>query len=536
MKRAAPILLFFCSLIAGGCGGGGAPSRQPSTGPSGIRDELHLAQTTEPTTLDPAQVQDGPTIELLMSVYDGLVQWTPENRLAPALAESWKVSDGGTTYTFKIRPNVQFHDGKKLSAEDFVYSIRRSLQPETASPVAMVYLNDLVGAAAFNSGKSSELPGAAAPDPDTLVLKIDRPKAYFLSKLTYPTAYAVHREAIEKTGGMVNAESMIGAGPFRLEAYRRGSELVLQANASYWEGAPKLRRITRHIVLDADTRHSMFEAGELDIADISMAAYRADKENPALAPLIKQFKRPSIYYMALNQNAYAPFRDRRVRQAFAHAVNKEQIIAAVHEGVPPVAQGIIPHGVPGFDAEFKGLPFDPERARQLLAEAGYAGASSLPPLKLYFRASVEDIRGTAVAAAADLKKHLGVEITLEETEWATFLKKRNSAEMGLYFLRWAADYLDPQNFLSLMLHSRAPENSLGYRNAEFDRLCDQADLLQDLPERIKLYRQAQKIAVEDVPWIPLYYQVDAELWNPKLRGVEDSAMGHLPHKRTHFVD
>lgn len=533
MRRCLPLILLFHFLaLLAGCAGRGSSTPEHD----GPRTILNLAQTTEPTTLDPAQVQDGPTIELHMSIFEGLVQWTPESTLAPALAEKWEISPDGTTYTFSLRPGVKFHNGRELTAEDLVYSIRRTLAPATASPVAMVYLNDLVGADAYHSGRSTELPGVTAPDSLTLRLQIDAPKAYFLSKLTYPTAYAVCREEIEKTGGRMSEASMVGTGPFRITAYRRGSELTLEANAEYWDGAPKLSTIRRHIVLDADTRHSMFEAGELDIADIGMAAYRADKDNAELAGKIKQFPRPSVYYIALNQKAYAPFRDVRVRQAFAHAVNKQEIVQTVHEGVPPVAGGIIPHRVPGHREDFQGLPYDPERARALLAEAGFPGGRGLPPISLYFRASVEDIRGTAVATAADLKRNLGVDARLEETEWATFLKKRNSGEMPIYFLRWAADYLDPQNFLSLMLHSKAPENTLGYNNPRFDALCDQADVLGDEKRRMELYHQAEEIVVNDAPWIPIYYQVDVELWNPRLRGVEDSAMGHLPHKRTHFAD
>lgn len=524
-----------------GCGGG-PESPGSSAGPAGSGSAaaagavLRVAQTAEPTTLDPAQVQDGPTIELLMQVFDGLVQWTPQNTLAPALAEKWEIRDGGRTYVFHLRKGVRFHNGREVTAKDLLYSITRSLDPRVASPVALVYLSDIVGAQAFRDGKNPAVQGLAAPDDHTLQIRIDAPKAYFLAKLTYPTAYAVCQEEVEKGGGTISDRNMVGTGPFKLAEYRRGDRLVLDANPDYFEGAPKLARIERRILLDNGTRRDKFEAGELDITDISMAMYKADRENPKLQPLMKTFKRPSVYYMALNQGAFPPFKDARVRQAFAHAVNKEQIVSTVHEGVPPVAHGAVPHGVPGFDPEFRGLPYDPAKAKQLLAEAGYPDGQGFPELTLHFRASMEDIRSTAVAIAGDLKANLGLQVKLEETEWATFLKKRNSGEMPFYFLRWAADYLDPQNFLSTMLHSKAPENTLGYHNPEFDRLCDTADVMQDPRKRIATYRQAQGIVIRDAPWVPIYYQTDVELWNPRLRGVEDSLMGHLPHKRTFFAE
>ena len=521
-------------IVMSGCGDRPRRNGSGGTGPAGGGQILRLAQTAEPTTLDPAQVQDGPTIELLMHVYDGLVQWTPDNRLAPALAEKWEISKDGATYTFHLRKDAKFHNGRPLTAQDFVYSITRALDPKTTSPVAMVYLNDLIGAAEFNAGTSAALPGVSAPDEHTLRLTIDRPKAYFLAKLTYPTAYAVCREEIEKTGGRVTDGSMVGTGPFRLAEYTKGDRLVLDANKDYFDGPPRLARIERRILLQNETRRDKFEAGELDITDLSMAAYRADRNDPKLQPLIHQFERPSVYYMALNQKAFAPFKDVRVRQAFAHAIDKAELIRTVHEGVPRRAEGIVPFGVPGHDPEFKGLPFDPARARKLLAEAGYPGGSGFPAVKLSFRASVDDIRNTAVKIAADLKDNLGITVQLDETEWAAFLARRNRGDMPFYFLRWAADYLDPQNFLSTMLHTNAPENTLGYSNPEFDRLCDVADGMLDEKSRMATYHKAEKIAVTDAPWVPIYFQKDVELWNPRLKGVEDSLMGHLPHERTHF--
>lgn len=515
-----------------GCGGGGGGRSEAANGP-----ELRLAQVAEPTTLDPGRVQDGSTIELLMQVYDGLIQWTPESKLEGALAEKWDVSKDGTVYTFHLRPGVKFHNGRTVTAEDFVYSLTRSLFPEEKEEqqvVGMSYLNDIVGVREYREGKASTVEGLKALDEKTLQITIDEPKAYFLAKLSYPTAYVVCKEAIEAEGGEINKRSMIGTGPFKLVEYTRGDRVVLEANPAYHEGAPKIARMQRRILADQGTRHDKFEAGELDIADISMAAYKGDKQNPKLASLIKTFPRPSIYYMSLNQNVFPPFKDKRVRQAFALAVNREEIVRTVHQGVPQPANGIVPPGVPAHNPNLKGLGHDPARARQLLAEAGYPNGQGFPPLKLSFRASVEDIRNTAVALAEDLKKNLGITVELDETEWTTFLARRARGEMPFCFLRWAADYLDPQNFLSTMLHTGAPQNTIGYSNPEFDKLCDQADRMQNPEQRWATYQKAEALAVDDAAWIPFYFQKDVELWNPKLRGVEESAMGHLPHKRTYF--
>ncbi len=521
-----------------GSGGGSGPAGSGGTSSQADAGTLRLPQFAEPTTLDPAQVEDGPTIELLMQVYEGLLQWNEKNELVPCLAEKWDVSNGGKTYTFHLRKGAKFHNGREVTAADFAFSIQRSLDPKLApkpSTVSMTYLNDLVGATEFHDGKATSIKGVEVVDDHTLRLTIDAPKSFFLAKLTYPTAYAACKEEIEKTGGAVTDASMIGTGAFKLTEYRKGDRIILSGNADYWGGAPKLARMERRIVLDNQTRHDKFEAGELDLSDVSMQTYRADKDNAKFQPLLKTFERPAVYYLALNQNAFPPFKDRRVRQAFAHAIDKSKIIASVHQGLPRQAEGIIPFGVPGYDPNFKGLPFDPARAKQLLTEAGFPEGKGFPPFKLSFRASVDDIKNTAVAIAGQLQENLGIQVELDETEWATFLTRRARGEMPCYFLRWMADYLDPQNFVSTMLHSKAQQNSLGYSNPEYDRLSEQADVMQDAKKRMETYRKAEAIAVADAPWVPIYFQKDVELWSPRLKGVEDMLLGHLPHKRTELT-
>jgi oligopeptide transport system substrate-binding protein len=528
--RPALFLALGASLLAAGCHSG-SPSagRSPaaSSGPT-----LHLAQSAEPTTFDPALVEDGPTIEVLMHVFDGLVEWTPKNRLAPALAERWETSADGRTFTFHLRPGVKFQNGRPLKASDFVWSMNRALLPETRSPVAMTYLNDILGAADVAAGRARQAKGLSAPDDRTLKITIDAPKAYFLAKLTYPTAYALCREVIEAKGGHIDETNLIGAGPFRLTEYRRGQRIVLERNPDYFEGPPKLARIERAIVLDAGTRHSMFENGQLDIVDVSMADLEQDRKDPDLSSKLHYFNRPAVYYAAFNQRWFKPFKDRRVRQALCQAVDKERICKSVLLGVNQPARGILPPGVPGYDPQFAGLPYDVTKAKSLLAAAGFPNGQGFPALTLTFRERSPDIKRVCEAMAEMLRTNLGLNVTLRELEWGKFLTERNRGTMPFYFLRWSADYLDPQNFTSVMLHTGAPENSIGYSDPRFDHLCDQADVERDSKKRLDMYRKAQAIAIEDAPWSPTYFQRDVELWNPRVHGVEDSLMGHLPHKRT----
>jgi len=514
-------ILPLAALLCGGC------AREKRDG-----QVLRIPLLVEPTTMDPARVEDGPTIEVLMHIYEGLVQWDESNKIVPAIAKSWTVSKDGRTYTFYLREDVRFHTGRRVTAQDFVFSINRALSPSTASTVAGTYLNDIEGAAEVLAGKARRARGVRALDDRTLEIRVTRPRAYFLAKLTYPTAYVVDRECV--ASGPRWTEKPVGTGPFKLARWDHNSLVVLEANPAYYRGRPKLDRIERPIVLRPTTRHAKYENGELDVTDVTMGDYDRDRRDPTLRAQMRVFDRPAVFYFALNQRAYAPFRDRRVRQAFAYALDKAALVRLALKGLNLPAHGILPPGIPGHDPNLVGLRYDPAKARALLAEAGYPNGKGLPELTLTFREQMADLRRLAEAAAEMYRRNLGVEVKLREMEWGVFLQERNRGTLPFYLLRWMADYLDPQNFLSLMLHTGAPENVIGYSNPEFDRLCDQADALMDQQKRLRLYHRAEEIAVQDAPWIPLFYQRDVELWKPYVKGARNCLMGHLPHITTYI--
>jgi ABC-type transport system substrate-binding protein len=517
-------------LSLAACGPKGPKPEYTVTG----KNVFRYALQSRPTSLDPATVEDGDTIDLLMQVFEGLVQWSEKNEIVPNIAEQWDVSPDGTVYTFHLKSNVVFHKpyARKLTAEDFVYSIVRALTPATKSATAMNYLNDIVGARDVADGKETTVKGLRAVNATTLEITIDRRKPYFLGKLTYPTAYAVCREAIEKNGGRFDEKSMIGTGPFALASYKPGYSVLLAANAAYHGGKPVLDGLERPILPDSNSRQTRFESGGSDLTDIQRADLSRLQADPTLGGQIREFARANIWYLALNQQAFAPFKDRRVRRAFAHAIDKDSIIKLALKGTATKANGIVPPGVPGHDPGLAGLPYDPAAARKLLAEAGYAGGKGFPKLTISFRQGYRYIEDAVIGIRGDLKRNLGIECDIQQIEWAQFLKQRTDGTLPCYHLRWSADYLDPQNFLSLMLRTGSPENTIGYSNPEFDRLCDQADVEPDPARRLKLYAQAQRIAVEDAPWVPIHHLRDVELHKPHLKGLRDSLMGHLPHITT----
>ncbi|MBC8143196.1 MAG: peptide ABC transporter substrate-binding protein [Armatimonadetes bacterium] len=526
-----PLVGFAATLSGCPANKSGSASATGSSKPGVFRYPL----TANPTTFDPALVSDGATIDVIQQTYQGLVGWNEKSEVTPVIAKELpKISDDGTVYTFTLRDDVKFTNGRVVTAEDFQYAMTRALEPKLNSPVAQTYLNDIVGADDLAAGKAEDLPGIKVVSPTVLEITLVAPRAYFLGKLTYPTAYAVAREEVEKgektEGGafLITDKNSVGTGPFILDTYTPQSMVSLKANPDYFEGAPKVTGIERKIILDAKTARNLYESGELDIVTLEKGDYAQDKDNPDVKPEIKSFDRSATFYLGLNQTQYPPFKDKRVRQAVAYAVNKDALVDSVLQGVNQKAGGVLPKGMPGYDETIKGMAFDPEKAKALLAEAGFPGGKGLPPLTLTFREKQPDLSKTAEVVKEQLAA-VGIPVNLNEMEWGAFLKKTDNREIAFFHMRWGADYLDPQNFLSVLLTSTAPENRTGYNNAEYDKLCAEADGSTDPEKRLALYNKAEKIVVEDAPWVPVYYQKDLELVKPYVSGLRDCLMGHLPH-------
>ncbi len=515
------------AILLAGCHGKGG-------GDGSKGNILRYAINSPPTTTDPARVQDGDTIDMLQQVFEGLVKWNDKNEVVPNLAEKWEINPDGKTYTFHLKDNVSFHEPfkRKLVASDFVYSLTRACRKETNSPTAMSYLNDIVGAGDLYKGKGTDLPGVKALDDKTLQITLDARRPYFLAKLTYPTGYVVCKEAVEKAGQNWNEQAIVGTGPFKLRSYQGEYKIVLAANPDYHGGRPILDGIERPVNKDSNSRQTAYETGGLDFVDVERPELQRIQSDPVLSKELKQFDRANIYYLALNQQAFEPFKNKKVRQAFACAIDKEQLIKLALKGTAKKANGILPPGIPGYDPNLAGLPFDPKRAQQLLAEAGFPGGKGFPKLVISFRQGYQFLSDAVLAIRDDLKRNLGIDVDSRQVEWSQFLSERRNGTMPCYHLRWAADYVDPQDFLSLMLRTGAEENKIGYSNPAFDKLCDQADVEADAARRADLYRQAEKIAVDDSPWVCLYHLPDIELHKPYVRGIRDSLMGHLPQVST----
>lgn len=519
--------LLALSIIGCSGGSGGGFSNRKVEGKAGV---FRYPLPTTPTSLDPAQVQDGDTIDVVQQVFEGLVKWGEDNSVLPNLAEKWDLSEDKTTYTFHIKKGVKFSNGRELKAEDFKWCFERVCNPKYTSATAASYLSDIVGVNDRLRDKAAEISGIKVKDDYTLEMKIDKPRPYFLGKLTYACAFVYAKEALpDPLKDMSNAEQMVGTGAFKFEKIVPEQIVTLVANKDYHGGAPKLERIERPIIKDAQSRLNKYKTGEIDMIALERQDLSAIIKDPVLSKDLKYFDRPSMYYLGMNCETVPALKDRRVRQAIAMALDRDKIVKDILGGINRRADSIIPPGVKFFREKTNMLPFDVAKAKAQLAEAGFPEGKGFPELEFCYRDGRPDVEIVAQALQQQLKQNLGINLKPRKVEWGAYLKEHNSKKMPIFHMRWAADYLDPENFLSILLASYGNENKINYKNDAYDALCREADTSFDDAKRAELYAKAEDMVLQDAPFVPIYFQKDAELLSSKVQGMRESAFGHLPH-------
>ena len=508
-------------LSSGGSGGSddnGTPAAETSPLPERVAGELRLAGP-DPLTLDPACASDTGSAEYIVEIFSGLVAFDRDLTLIPDIAEKWDVSDDGTVYTFHIRRGVKFHDGsRQVTADDFKFSMQRSLDPDTLSTVGSVYLDDIVGAKEFAEGKIDNVSGIEVVDVYTLRITIDAAKSYFVAKLTYPTAYVVDQREVGDSSCFSNTEwtrNPNGTGPFKLAEWQIAQRIVLTPNPTYHlEPKPSLAKVT--YVLAGGSPLVMYENDEIDITGVGINDIERIRD--ASDPLNKEFtEAPSLdtYYIGFNTEE-PPFDDPKVRRAFAMAIDKQVLSEVVLKDLVVPAKGVLPPGMPGFDDNLAGIPFDADGAKALLEDAG--GAGGLGKVTLLSSGRGASVGPIIEAIQAMWEQNLGVTVEVDQEEFGLFLRDLDEGNFQMFDLGWIADYVDPQNFLDIKFHSGSANNETKYSNPEVDGLLEEARTEQDQAKRLDLYRQAEEKIVEDAPWIPLYHGKSNALIKPYVEG------------------
>jgi oligopeptide transport system substrate-binding protein len=512
------------------------PHRPSATFGGTFRQELG----DNPITLDPTLVTDIYGGAVVRQLFDGLVQFDADANPIPALARFWEVSRDGRTWTFTLRRGVRFHHGREVTAHDVVYSFTRLLglnRPVTATEV----FQHIQGATAFMQGKTTSVQGLTAVDRYTLQIVLEEPFASFVAALALHNAAVVPQDEVERLGEQFS-HAPVGTGPFTFVRWEPNQEIVLAAHEQYYEGRPFLDALVFKIVVGSklEERFTEFLQGNLEQAIIPRGKMDEVYADPRYRPYQRvRIPTLSLHYFGFNTQV-KPFHDRRVRQAFNYAVNKEVIVREIaqsgrlpYPNINLTATGALPPGMLGSDPALQGYPYNPAMAKRLLADAGYPDGRGFPVVQLWAAHKAESTQAELTAYQRDLAA-VGVQVDVHYApDWPTYTALLTQGKLPMFRLARFADVPDPDNFLAPMLHSTGSSNYTCYRNPLVDQLLEQARKAFDEARRIALYREVERLVLDDAPWIAQHYGASEYLYQPYVQGVEVSLLGNraIPLKK-----
>ncbi|NIQ03422.1 MAG: peptide ABC transporter substrate-binding protein [Nitrospinaceae bacterium] len=515
------VLLPACLALLAGCPG--------EPGSAAGTQTLRLALHAEPPTLDWSLATDGVSFDVLTNIMEGLTQYNDQLEPVPAVAQRWEFSEGGRVITYYLREDVFWTDGEPVTAHDFEYSWKRLLNPATAAEYAY-FLFDIENAFEYNSGKIKDAGnvGVRALSPTVLQVRLKRPVVYFPSITTFMVTFPQRRDVIERFGDhWTDPENIVTNGPFILKEWRHEYKLVLKTNPGYYDTPPGVDRVVMYVARDRNTELTLYETGELDIAELPPVAiphFKNSKEYQNL-PLLRG------YYYGFNITK-PPFDDPRVRRALSHAIDRSRI-PLILKGGELATSSWIPKGMFGYNAHI-GPQFDVERARALLAGAGYPDGRGFPEFSLVYNTDPTH-RLIAQFVQSQWKQHLGLRVSLEDQEWKVFLKMLNVDPPPVFRLGWGADFPDPDNFMNLFT-STSGNNRLGWKNPRYDRLIAEGAAERDARKRRAIYDEAQTLLTDtDAVIISLFVTAQNVLVKPYVRGLELNAMEWMYLKRVHLA-
>ncbi len=470
---------------------------------------INLAFETEPTTLDPALALDYSSGAVTSMIHSNLIRFDSEGEIVPSAAKGWSISEDGLEYTFHLSEN-RFSNGRAVTAADVVFSFRRLLDPETASPRWWV-LRDLAGAERFHTGGTFDQRSLYAPDDSTVVIRLARPAAHFLSLLSMPAAGIVCKEAVlgDEDG---YGRDPCGSGPWRLSGWKEGESLTLARNLSSPGHNREVEGISIRIIPESMTRIAEFETGNLDILEVPRA--ELDIWRSAGVRLLEK-EELRVVYIGLNNEKY-PFSDVRVRKALNHAIDVDMIMAKVLFGAGKRSCGPVPPGLNGGKERQDLYRYDPETARKLLSEAGLKDGFKM---QIWQRENPES--GRILESVQGYLSKVGIAVEIVTREWGAFKEAVDNGTPDAFYLDWFADYPDRENFLAPLFHSSnrgGGGNRSRYSSGLVDSLLEAAALTGDGGTRAGIYDQAERSVYEDAPWIFLWFPVRYEVVSHRLDG------------------
>jgi len=515
----------FMSLLLSGCGS--SESNVAEGNRTGI---LHWGNGTEPQSLDPHVATGVPEHHIIVALMEGLVHKNSKTlEPEPGVAKSWTVSDDGRVYTFELRDDARWSNGDVHNAHDFVWSWSRALQPALGNLYAYMYF-PIVNAHEFYKGEITDFEqvGVKALDDLTLQITLKNPTPYFLQLLDHYSMYPVHQATIEKFGRAdergtrwTYQGNFVGNGPFKLKTWEINRAIEVERNTFFYgNDEVKLNGIVFYPTENVTTEERMFRAEQLhytnDVPIDKVQTYR-DANDPAL----KVVPYLGTYYYRINVRE-PHLQDKRVRRALGMTIDREQLTEHVLKAGQIPAYAMTPPNTRGYYPPVS-LSFDPEAARQLLADAGYPNGEGFPVTEILYNTN-EGHRKMAVAIQQMWREHLNIEVTLLNQEWKVYLDSESSGDYQISRAGWIGDYVDPNNFLDMFLCDGG-NNRTGWCNEEYDRLIlEVAPTAKTHEERLAVFTQAETMLMDDLPVLPIYTYTTKHLVHPSLKNLANNIM------------
>ena len=477
----------------------------------------------DPPHMNPIIYQENIAYRIITDIYESFTASTSDGGNVPALATSWTALDGGRHgFRFTLREGVKFHTGRPFGAKDVKATFEMMMDPKWKAGNNVHFLSTVIGADEMKAGTRADLPGVRVIDDRTVEVEFTQPS------VTFPNIPIQFLDAafVAEHGAEWPAKGSAGTGPFQHGAnpWTRGVKIETTAFPAYWGGAPKIAGIRYLVVPNPDTLFNQYDAGELDVVDLQETMFDRVMRDPRYKADLVQGPRAAVWWMGMNQNHYAPFKDKRVREAVSLAINREAMINGMFRGAAFSMDGFVPPGIGGYKPDLPKLVYDPARARKLMAEAGYPDGKGLPPIAIVGWPETKDM---ITYYAAQMKSVLGMQINPEIIERATWIKSVNAGEVAFFASRWTASYNDPAVFLDEMWHSKSGINRARWKNDEYDALVEKARATTDHATRLKLFEQAEKILMSDWGGFSLPIPVTAGLRKPNVKNVTSHPVGFL---------
>ncbi len=490
---------------------GTAPTVAPTKGTSAAAtgNTLIVGRGGDSVKLDPHDATDGESARVTTEIYDSLVRFSakqPPLTIEPALAEAWDISSDNTQITFKLRKNVKFHDGTDFNADAVVFNFQRLSDP--ANPFhkgAFEYWKENFGDYPGN------LKSIEKVDDATVKFVLNKADGVILPKLSLFTFAIISPTAVKKDPENYFKQP-VGTGPFIFKEWVKGDHITVTKNATYWDGPPKLDSMIWRVIPDNSARAAELQAGSIHTGDVAPVDLAALAKNPDITTVTQEAV--STGYLAFNQSNPA-FKDVRVRQAFAYAINRKAIVDAFYGGLGVVPTQFQPPSILGYDPSLKYYDYNPDKARQLLKDAGQENLKTEFWYMSVIRGYFPDPKAIAQAMASDLSK-VGVTVDLKTEDWGAYLKDRNEGKFPLWIIGWGSDNGDPDNFIGY--HFGTLNKGFNYDNPKLREALAKGGETIDPKQREQFYFQAEKMVNDDVPVIPIAHAKSVAVARKNVKG------------------